>query len=255
MNVIEAIERRRSVRTYDGKALSSADEKFLCDMLPSVIDGGGRIVLLRDIEQGRVGTYGVFRNVPAWFVVISPDDDRAVLNAAMCMEDIVTACTMRSLATCWVGGTFRQSTVVRRISLSSGESVKAIVAVGYASERESLLSRVSSKVIGSRRRKPFGDLFRATTGSFGPFERALEGVRLAPSAVNAQPWRAVVSGGEVVFSCVTRNDYSMLDMGIALSHFKTVCRYEGIEGNLAIDIENAEVEGARQIAFFRLNEL
>jgi len=66
----------------------------------------------------------------------------------------------------------------------------------------------------------------------GEFREALEMVRLAPSAVNKQPWRAVVCGDTVHFyekqgkGFVAANgwDIQKVDVGIALYHF--VCGME-----------------------------
>lgn len=237
MSLIDAINRRKSVRNYDGRLLSREDVSRIEAALPTYISGGGRIVFLQGAESGKIGTYGIFHHVPAWFIVIAPEGDAAVMSAAKAMEDIVLQCTVAGLATCWIGGTFRASTIARRVELASGERIVAIVAAGYAAERENLLSWVASKIARSRQRKPFESLFEAQGGDFGPFAPALEAVRQAPSAVNAQPWRAKVSAEGVVFYCATDNKYSMLDMGIAMSHFETACRELGIHGTLTLTLD------------------
>jgi nitroreductase len=78
-----------------------------------------------------------------------------------------------------------------------------------------------------------------------PYTRALEMVRLAPSASNKQPWRMVREKNTDVFHLFLQRtkgyhennskwfglmDMQRVDMGIAMSHFELACREEGVEG-------------------------
>lgn len=70
-------------------------------------------------------------------------------------------------------------------------------------------------------------------------------VRLAPSAVNRQPWRVVRIGSAYVFYLKhakgyvseATGDLQKVDMGIALCHF--MC---GMEGNLFLEDPGLRVE-------------
>jgi len=53
-------------------------------------------------------------------------------------------------------------------------------------------------------------------------------VRLAPSALNMQPWRIIKDNDSYHFYANGLKDYSKIDMGIALCHFHLSC----IENNL-----------------------
>ena len=68
---------------------------------------------------------------------------------------------------------------------------------------------------------------------------AFENLRLAPSAMNKQPWRVVLDDKKVHFFKVGKQsqavrdshiDLSEVDMGIALAHFDLTCKEKGIEG-------------------------
>ena len=73
----------------------------------------------------------------------------------------------------------------------------------------------------------------------GCWKEPLEMVRLAPSAVNKQPWRAIVKDNVVHFYLKRSKgfekasdlDMQMIDMGIALSHFSLGAE----DGNLNIE--------------------
>ena len=70
----------------------------------------------------------------------------------------------------------------------------------------------------------------------GVFTEALEMARLAPSAGNKQPWRAVLQGNTVHFyECKTMRenalgDIQKVDVGIALAHFDLTMQEEEHRG-------------------------
>lgn len=63
---------------------------------------------------------------------------------------------------------------------------------------------------------------------------ALEGARLAPSAVNRQPWRFSVEAGSIKISVDNdRDTYNLskrLDCGIAMAHIEIGAAHEGVAG-------------------------
>lgn len=74
-----------------------------------------------------------------------------------------------------------------------------------------------------------------TPDAAGKLFLPLEMIRLAPSAVNKQPWRMVVMD-DVVHFCLQRSknfgggkiDMQKIDMGIALCHFELMAKELGI---------------------------
>ena len=95
----------------------------------------------------------------------------------------------------------------------------------------------------------FGELFfdgsldhPLTKDGAGSLFEALEAVRLAPSAVNKQPWRVVVCGRKVHFyekqskGYVSDNgwDLQKIDLGIALCHFALVSKECGQDAAMEI---------------------
>ena len=107
----------------------------------------------------------------------------------------------------------------------------------------SLRENTMQKVIKADERLPFEDLFfdntfynPLTKEKAGKLAKSLEMVRLAPSAVNKQPWRVVISDNNAHFYLkrskgFTRNeklDMQMVDMGIALCHFSLTAKENGL---------------------------
>lgn len=82
----------------------------------------------------------------------------------------------------------------------------------------------------------------------GVIEKALDAVRLAPSAVNKQPWRVVISGDKAHFyekrsDRYTQNgrDIQKIDMGIALCHFELAAAECGLDTVFEIKDPGIEV--------------
>ena len=96
----------------------------------------------------------------------------------------------------------------------------------------------------------------------GPLARPLEAVRLAPSAVNKQPWRAVASKGTVSFY-VKRNkgfgdeatgDLQKIDLGIALCHFQLTAEEDGLKPELFLQDPGLETGADTEyVASFRVS--
>ena len=75
-------------------------------------------------------------------------------------------------------------------------------------------------------------------------------VRLAPSAGNKQPWRAVVCGDRVHFyekktksmSNNSLGDIQKVDVGIALAHFDLVLKEAGTDGRFMVEDPGFKVD-------------
>ena len=92
-------------------------------------------------------------------------------------------------------------------------------------------------------------------------KNALEAVRLAPSAVNKQPWRAVVDGDTVHFFEKRSKghagddgwDLQKVDLGIALCHFELAAQSCGLQSVFTVcDPAIALPENTRYIASYRV---
>lgn len=121
--------------------------------------------------------------------------------------------------------------------------------VGYPADKQSVREKMMRKAIRADGRLPFDVLFYETSFALaltpehaGQFRDALEMARLAPSAGNKQPWRAVVCGDTVHFyekkdKAMSNNslvDVQKVDVGIALAHFDLTLKENGINGRFAV---------------------
>jgi hypothetical protein len=166
------------------------------------------------------------------------------------VERIILGATDLGLGTCWLGGTFSKSSFSKKISLQTGETIPAVIAIGYAADKRRYFDSFVRRRAGSDHRLPWQELFfnsdfgnplsQAEAGDFSPF---LEAVRLAPSASNNQPWRIVKDGslwhfylhrtkgyGERNQKLFKLVDLQRVDMGIAMCHFDLTAREAGFRG-------------------------
>lgn len=221
MTIQEAITARHSVRTFtpempDGTVLDYVKE--YAAGTESVFAGTScRLVLLEKAIDGKIGTYGIVRGAQCCVAVIHGRGAMDAVNAGMLGERLVLGLTTRGMGTVWIGGTFSGSDIARATSPSPDETIAAIIPFGIPASRESMVSRIMSAMAGSKSRKPFDELFSVAPDS--PFRKGLELMRLAPSAVNKQGWRAVEARGNLHFFSADNSKFGMIDMGIGLEHF------------------------------------
>lgn len=229
MNYDLAIERRRSVRTYTGEPLAAGVVALLTDAIknaPRPFGGDITLGLGRFDIKGphKPGTYGMISGACDYVLAAFDDRPESALSTGYALEDVVLRATDAGADTCWIGGTFKGSDFATALDCPAPQSLKLIIAAGYAAEKARFIERMGRKIMGSSTRKPFEELF-FNGNAETPLERdntfadALGMMRLAPSARNSQPWRAVVEGDTVHFYTVEKGSFRFVDLGIGLRHF------------------------------------
>ncbi len=176
-------------------------------------------------------------------------------------EKVVLYAESLGIGTTWIAGTMNRDAFERAMALSEGEVMPCVSPLGYPSKRMSLRESMMRRGVKADSRLDFGELF--FDGSFdrplaaekaGNLAEAFEAVRLAPSAVNKQPWRLVLQGGAVHFyekrskGYVSEDgwDIQKIDMGIALSHFELAAGESGLSVFLKAEDPGLSVPGDTQ---------
>ena len=234
MTTMDIIRARRSVRTFSGEPLNAQDAQKIMAFAETA-DNPYNLpitwILLNAKEAGLsspviVGAdtflAGKMRRVP-----------HAEEAFGYSMERIVLFAESLGIGTTWIAGTMDRAAFEKAVSLQSGEVMPCISPLGYPAKKMSVRESLMRKGVKADSRFPFSELF--FDGSFerplaqekaDKWRTPLEAVRLGPSAVNKQPWRAVVCGGRVHFyekrgSVRGKDDWDIqkIDLGIALCHF------------------------------------
>lgn len=234
-NITTLVRTRRSVRTYDSTPLTPEDTQKLSAFM-SKIENPFEIPIefkLLDAKKQKLSCPVVTGTdlFVGTKVRRIPHAEEAV---GYSLEMLVLYAQSLDIGTVWIGGTMDRSAFERAMSLSKDEMMPCISPLGYAAKKMSLRETMMRKGVKADTRLPFEALFfdgafdkPLTKEKASALAEPLEMVRLAPSAVNKQPWRVVVDSNAAHFY-LKRNkgfisdaagDMQKIDLGIALCHF------------------------------------
>jgi nitroreductase len=256
-SIIDAINRRVSVRAYSDQPIGKEKEQKILDLLKSENKGpfGNEVrfamIDLTEAERNEtksLGTYGFISGAKIYVVSAVKGSTGAMEDLGYCLEKVILAATSLGLGTCWMGGTFNRANFARRINVSDDEVVPAISPIGYARDKRTVRERLLRRLAKSDQRKPWEELFfdgdlntPLARGSAGKYAGVLDCVRLGPSASNNQPWRIVKQSSRSAFHFYlkrtwgydkfnARIDLQRVDMGIAMCHFDLAAKEIGLAG-------------------------
>ncbi|MEL7565718.1 MAG: nitroreductase family protein [Dehalobacterium sp.] len=239
----DAIFQRHSRRQFDRRTLPKDFVTKLLDFSQQLNDQitGARVVVVTEdpgrIFKGAIGSYGKIKGAPAYSAFIGNMDDPNVQEKVGYLgEYFILEATSMGLATCWVGGFFRPDVVQTQICVNSNEQVLAVSPIGFTQKEYTLEEKILSGFAKSHKRKNLEALCLTLPQEPLPIwiSSALEAARLAPSAVNRQPWRFTVENGMIKISVDNKKDsYQIskrLDCGIAMAHIEIGAKHEGVQG-------------------------
>jgi nitroreductase len=245
MSIIEAIEQRKSIRTYTGMPLRmelvDKIENFI-RQTPAPFGINARVKVIHTNRSGKpvkLGTYGYINGASDYLALIYEEGPLAEEGGGYLFEQVILFCTGLGLGTCWLGGSFNRADFRKQIQLNPNERLRIVSPAGYKSDKKRLLDSLIGAEKNHISRKPFGAFFfhknrtvPLTGDAAGIYRLPLEMVRIAPSANNLQPWRIVLDEGTLHFyRKPSFGGFSAIDMGIALCHFEQTCKELGIKGS------------------------
>ena len=247
-NLIELVQGRKSVRSYDGAALRAEDRQKLAAYLAEIetpfdIPMEFRILDAREHKL----TSPVVTGTELYVAGKLARGDMAEAAFGFAFEKFVLYAWSLGVGTVWIAGTMDRPAFEQAMELAEDEFMPAVSPLGYPAKKRALRDAAMRRAIRADSRLPFESLF--FKGGFdtpmapeaaGDFREALELVRLAPSAVNKQPWRIVEQNGAFHFYLkrslpqTPKGDVQKLDIGIALAHFVLALEQQGIAGSISV---------------------
>ena len=147
MNIIETIQRRRSVRTYTGKPLRDehiVQIKQYINQLQAPFGIKARVELISikpDEKPIKLGTYGWVKGACDYLALVYEEAPFAETAAAYMFEQLILFCTDLGLGTCWLGGSFNREDFKKQVKLNPNEKLKIVSPVGYASVEKRFLEK------------------------------------------------------------------------------------------------------------------
>lgn len=190
-----------------------------------------------EVFKGAIGSYGKIKGAPAFIAFVGNMEGPNVQEQVGYMgEGMVLEAEAMNLGTCWLA-LFRSKIVESLITLEKHERVLAIAAIGYAKEQESMEEKLLTGFGWTHRRKSLSQLVTGLDEiEHAPWIlSALRAARLAPSAVNRQPWRFQVDSRGITISVDSLGrGYGVskrLDCGIAMLHIEVAALNNRIDGD------------------------
>lgn len=258
MNMIESIKKRRSVRTFDeqkmlGDTLIKNIKEFTKSQTnPFNLDITWKLLSAKEYNL----TSPVIVGESYYILGKLKKDKNAELAFGYEFEEIVLYLTSLGLGTTWIAGTMQRDRFEKVIDLKDDELMPCVSPVGYPNDKMSFREALMRKGINADKRLDFNELFYSNdfktpinNDDLEKHKDILELVRLAPSAVNKQPWRLLICGNNIHFYKKANKgfdkdemDIQKIDMGIALNHFVQGLKAKNLNYELSFDNPNIDCD-------------
>lgn len=234
-----AVPTRRSRRAYTGDPPTAAQADAISRTAETFRPyDDARVVFLLEappsLFTGIIGSYGKVKGACSAFVFIADGtSSSADEHCGYTGEGLVLEAHSLGLATCWIAGSFSRSVARDLVSLGEGEVIRAVSPVGHALGVPSRTEKVLYRADHPKYRKPLDEIAYGHSSWPAWASEGVHAARLAPSAMNRQPWRFRLEEGAVVVSSSGSGAplvRSRLDCGIAMLHFELGARSEGSDG-------------------------
>ncbi|MGI6628777.1 MAG: nitroreductase family protein [Bacillota bacterium] len=216
----EVMFRRKSVRRYQRHSLSTKTLAQLGDYIDRLEP------LFQDIEVGfAFARHDEVRNVlpvrpPHYILISSEKKDNYLYNVGFMGQQIDLYLSANGLGSCWLGA-------ARPVQATKEQSdLDFIIMLGFGKPAEPLY-RTDASQFG---RKPMSEVSLVQGG-----DKLLEPVRLAPSAVNSQPWCFYGTASDLHIGrtsltpimSILYDRMNQIDIGIALCHLALSAEHMG----------------------------
>jgi nitroreductase len=170
MDVFEAIEKRKSVRSYQPTPIPKETITKLLEAARIAPSAGNvqpwHFIVVTDPEKRRALSKGAFAKflADAPLVIVGCGDTKTSpdwygVDTSLALENIALAATAEGLGTCFVGS-FKEEDIKPILKLPANLSVIAMLAVGYSTDKESLTTKLFRMV---RKRKNVQDITSSET--------------------------------------------------------------------------------------------
>lgn len=220
--LVEQIYRRKSVRKFKADPIPNDAAQALITWRDWVRPLRDRLAIDNHIRRmpGDANIKGMFVvKAPAYMLYTSQRAPLARVNAGFILEQISLGLTMYGVGSCYQGAAQVAPEHLRALRF------EPMMIMAYGVPAEPLVRNAAEF-----KRRSIDQICSSDLDE--DMRRVIEAARLAPSAVNRQPWRFAVSGGDV-HCFITHSAISHaralreMDLGIALSHMYLVATEAG----------------------------
>lgn len=184
--VMETIQKRHSVRTYENRPLMPQDREALLKCMKQLDNPFGvpvhEYIIDKKLstEGEKLGTYGVIKGASTFLGVSIPDTELAPLAAGYEFENLILFATHMGLGTVWLAATFNRDSFASAMEIPKDELSPAISPVGYPTAKRSLTEKLMRSTMKSSSRSQWEELFFQADFSHSVDQR--HGWSLCPTA-------------------------------------------------------------------------
>ena len=211
MDILEIMKNRHSVRQYKEQPIEASKRELINEWIEEVNkESGLSIQVLYDEPKcfdSFMARYGKFVNVKNYIAIVGNKDEQE--KAGYFGEKIVLKCQELGLNTCWVATTHGKS----KAEIKRGQKLLILISLGYG-ETQGV----------PHKSKSIAELGMADQNTEW-FDRGMEAVSLAPTAVNQQKFLFELKNGKVTAKNLG-GFCSKIDLGIVKYHFESVTGHE-----------------------------
>jgi nitroreductase len=215
MDLLEAIQKRHSVRRYTDQPLEAPKLAILREAIgDSNAESGLNIQLVVNEPKGFNGyfisTYGQFSGVRNYIVMAAPKGKEWEEKVGYFGEKLVLLAQTLGLNTCWAGLTYKK--IPGTFVLRNGDIVHCMIALGYGEDQ----GRQHPQ------KKSASDFFEPDGPKPEWFMSGIHAAMLAPTAVNQQKFEFILHDGDKVSTKIFFSPwgYTRIDLGIVKYHFE-----------------------------------
>lgn len=207
MDILEIMKERHSVRQYKDQAIEPSKREEI-DSLINAVNAESELSIQVFYDEPKcfdslMAHYGKFENVKNYIAIVGNKNQQET--AGYYGEKIVLKCQELGLNTCWVAMTHGKS----KAEIRKGQKLLIIISLGYGATQGV-----------PHKSKDIAELGNADQKTDW-FDKGMEAVSLAPTAVNQQKFLFELKNGNVTAKNLG-GFYSKIDLGIAKYHFEAV---------------------------------
>lgn len=218
-----------------------------------------------DKIEGLAGYNGFLIDAPHYMFLLSDKDDNYIENAGYIAENARLKAGEFKIDSCWI--TFKDGKkIIDNVGINTDKELVALVAFGYAEEASKKMLKAtktgenySQSEMEKALSEPASDrkaieeiVFMNKWGESADIEEletralldAFSYARLAPSALNIQPWRFIVDGGKVVLAVdkdALESEYEgKIASGIVMLYFGLIVDTTLMDSKWIFDIDQKE---------------
>ncbi len=214
MDLMEAIEKRHSIRSYTTDKIEDNISRELEDFINKCNEESGLHMQLCLEEPKAFSTfmahYGSFKNVNNYIAIVGKKSKDFEEKCGYYGEKVILKATQLGLSTCWVALTYSKGKTVYEVE--KDEKLWCVISLGYGA-----VEGIPHK------NKPMETLCTVNGEMPQWFERGMKAAMMAPTAVNQQKFHFTLEDN-IVSAKAGLGFYAKMDLGIVKYHFEIGAR-------------------------------